>query len=66
MDEEGKFTEEAKKGFTAQCKPLIPCIQELRKVVFPEGKRWLREERQLYPRMKSVLQRAIETLDAIE
>ena len=57
MDKEDKFTEEVEKEFTAQCRPLIPCIQELRKVVFSEGKRWLREDRQLYSRMKSVLER---------
>ncbi|KAF2839987.1 hypothetical protein M501DRAFT_1010229 [Patellaria atrata CBS 101060] len=65
VDEEDKFTEEVEKEFTAQCKPLIPCIQELRRVVFPEGKRWLREDRQLYSRMKSVLQRAMEAIDTI-
>ncbi|KAH8727358.1 hypothetical protein GQ44DRAFT_738332 [Phaeosphaeriaceae sp. PMI808] len=44
---------------------LIPCIKELRKVVFPNGKRWLREDRQLYSRMKSILQRVMETLDTM-
>lgn len=63
VDEEEKFTEEVEKEITAQCKPLIPSIQELWEAVFPGGKRWLREDRQLYSRMKSVLQRAIETLD---
>ncbi|KAH8731711.1 hypothetical protein GQ44DRAFT_745770 [Phaeosphaeriaceae sp. PMI808] len=66
VDEEDKFTEEVEKEFTAQCKPLIPCIQELREVVFPGGKRWLREDRQLYSHMKSVLQRTIEKLDTTE
>jgi hypothetical protein len=66
VDEEDKFTEEIEKEFTAQCKPLIPCIQELREVVFPGGKRWLREDRQLYSRMRSVLQRIAEELDSTE
>ncbi|OCK78451.1 hypothetical protein K432DRAFT_427264 [Lepidopterella palustris CBS 459.81] len=66
VDEEDKFTDEVEKEFTAQCKPLIPCIQELRKMVFPRGKRWLGEDRQLYSRMKSVLQQAIKDLGAIE
>lgn len=52
VDEEDKFTKEVKKNFTAHCKPLIPCIQELRKVAFPGRKRWLREHRQLYTQMK--------------
>jgi hypothetical protein len=34
--EEDKFDKEVKKSFTAYCKPLIPCIQELRKVIFPD------------------------------
>ena len=66
MDEEDKFTEEVEKEFTAQCKPLIPCIQELREVVFPGGKRWLREDRQLCSRMRSGLQRVVEELDITE
>jgi serine/threonine protein kinase len=66
VDEEDKFTEEVEREFTAQCRLLIPCIQELRKVVFPNGKRWLREDRQLYLRMKSVLELAMEALGTIE
>lgn len=54
VDEEDKFNMEVDENFAAYCTPLIPCIKELRKVVFPEGKRWLREDRQLYSRMKSV------------
>ncbi|KAF2174352.1 hypothetical protein K469DRAFT_614801, partial [Zopfia rhizophila CBS 207.26] len=61
--EEDKFTNE---NFSAYCKPLIPCLQELRKVVFPEGKRWLREHRQLYTQMKSVLDQARKDLGTLE
>jgi hypothetical protein len=56
--EEDKFSKKVDENFTAYCKPLIPCIQELRKVVFPEGKRWLREDRRLYSQVKSVLETA--------
>ncbi|KAH8724031.1 hypothetical protein GQ44DRAFT_773605 [Phaeosphaeriaceae sp. PMI808] len=65
VDKEDKFTEEVGKEFTAMCKPLIPYIKELRKVVFPNGERWLREDRQLYSRMKSILQRVMETWDTM-
>jgi serine/threonine protein kinase len=58
IDEDDKFTKEVSRNFTACCKALIPCIQELRKVVFPGGKRWLKEHRQLYTQMKSVLEQA--------
>jgi serine/threonine protein kinase len=66
VDEEDKFTKEVEREFTAQCKPIVPCIRELREVVFPGGKRWLREDRQLYSRMRSVLQRVAEELDITE
>ncbi|KAF2105229.1 hypothetical protein BDV96DRAFT_592870 [Lophiotrema nucula] len=61
--EEDRFTAEVEREFTAQCKPLIPCILELREELFPGGRRPRGEDRQLYSRMKSVLERAIETLD---
>ena len=66
VDEEDKFAKEVNNTFTARCKPLIPCIQELRKVVFPGGKRWLREDRQLYSYMKSVLEQALKSLGSLE
>jgi hypothetical protein len=66
VDEEDKFNKEVDENFTAYCTPLIPCIKELRKVVFPEGKRWFREGRHLYSRMKSVLLQARKDLDTIE
>jgi hypothetical protein len=53
-----EFNEEVDANFTAHCKALIPCIQELREVVFPGGMRWLREHRQLYTQMKSVMKQA--------
>ncbi|KAF2468324.1 uncharacterized protein BDR25DRAFT_335443 [Lindgomyces ingoldianus] len=66
VDEEDKFTKEVEENVTTYCTPLIPCVQELRKVVFPEGKRWLKEDRQLYSRMKSILQQTSDVLDAVE
>jgi hypothetical protein len=46
--EEGKFSKKVDEKFTAYYKPLIVCIEELCKVVFPKVKRWLREDRRLY------------------
>ncbi|KAF2452554.1 hypothetical protein BDY21DRAFT_329029 [Lineolata rhizophorae] len=60
--EEDSFSKEVGESFTEYCKPLVPCILELRKVVFPGGKRWLSEHRGLYPRMKAVLEEAREAL----
>ncbi len=64
--EEDKFTKEVEENFTAYCTPLVPCVKELRKAVFPEGKRWPREDRGLYSRMKSILQQASDGLDTPE
>jgi len=64
VDEEDKFNKEVNDSFTPYCRPLIPCIQELRRVVFPGGKRFLNEDRGLYSRMKSVLEKARNQLAA--
>lgn len=37
-------------------KVLSPCIQQLRKVVFPEGKWWSREDQKPHSQIRSVLQ----------
>ena len=44
--------------FTDHCKPLLPCLKELHKVVFPRGRRWLTEHRELYSDMEKVLEKA--------
>ena len=46
------------KNFTEYCKPLVPCIRELHKVVFPDGSPWPTEHQELYSDMKRVLERA--------
>ncbi|KAL8906150.1 MAG: hypothetical protein Q9207_002183 [Kuettlingeria erythrocarpa] len=61
--EEDVFDEEMSDHFSEYCKPLIPCMQELRKVVFPGGKRWLSEDRELYSKMTDILEEAKERLD---
>ncbi|KAF2192053.1 hypothetical protein K469DRAFT_719131, partial [Zopfia rhizophila CBS 207.26] len=52
---EDKFNLEVNENFTPYCKPLVSCIQQLRKVVFPNGKSWEREDMELYSQMKSIL-----------
>lgn len=56
--EEEKFGKELEENFTDYCKALIPCVQELRKVVFPGGRRRTSEDETLYSQMKMVLERA--------
>ncbi|KAL8993846.1 MAG: hypothetical protein Q9169_006043 [Polycauliona sp. 2 TL-2023] len=46
--------------FTLGCILLIPCIQELRKCIFPNGKRWPGENKELYSQTKAVLDKARE------
>ncbi|PYH64776.1 protein kinase family protein [Aspergillus vadensis CBS 113365] len=45
----------ADKYFTTYYKPLVSCVNALRKVVFPGGNRWMVEDMGLYERMKEVL-----------
>ena len=62
VDEDDKFSNEVDRHFTAYCQPLVPCIQEMRKVVFPGGKRRASEDRKVYSQMIAVLQKEREIL----
>ena len=44
--------------FTPGCKALIPCVQDLREYIFPNGKRYLGENKELYSQMKAVFNKA--------
>ena len=55
LSEEERFEDEMADNYSEYCKPLVPCKRELRKVVFPDGKRWLQV---LYPRMVDVFEKA--------
>lgn len=44
--------------FTPYCKPLINCVRELHKVVFPGGVARMEGNRELYTQMRSVLNKA--------
>ena len=45
-------------GFTPTCQPLAPCVQDLRRYIFPNGKRWLGENKELYSQIETVLEKA--------
>ena len=47
--------------FTVFCRKLVPCMQELRRALFPDGKRWLSQDRNLYGRVKTILRKARES-----
>lgn len=48
------FIRSAEENFTPYYQPLIPWINRLRKVVFPNGERWEREDTGLYARMREI------------
>ena len=63
VSEEDGFAKEMSENFSERCKPLISCIQELREVVFPGGKRRLSEDRELYSRMTDIIRKARKDLE---
>ena len=63
VSEEDGFAKEMSEHLSEYCKPLITCIQELRKFVIPGGKRWLSEDRELYSRMTDIIGKAWKDLE---
>lgn len=62
--DEGDFLEIAEESFTSHYEPLIPWVNKLRKVVFPNGGRWKKEDKALYTKMKDIFREAQINLDA--
>jgi hypothetical protein len=48
ISDEGDFIQAAEENFTPYYKPMVPWVNKLRKVVFPNGRRWEREDSGLY------------------
>ncbi|KAI5859479.1 hypothetical protein GGS23DRAFT_607519 [Durotheca rogersii] len=57
---EGDFIERVESAFTPYFQPLVPWVNQLRRVVFPNSGRWEREDEALYSRMREVLRQARE------
>jgi hypothetical protein len=57
---EGDFVSMVNEHFTKHYKPLAPWVSRLRKLVFPNGGRWEKEDKGLYSQMKFVLRAAVE------
>lgn len=55
VSDEGDFIRSAEENFTLYYQPLVPWINRLRKVVFPNGGRWKREDEGLYTRMMEII-----------
>ncbi|KAI1086236.1 hypothetical protein F5B19DRAFT_175473 [Rostrohypoxylon terebratum] len=60
IDHEGDFIKRVGSDFTPYFQPLAPWINRLRKVVFPNGGRWEKEDETLYSRMRDILREAQE------
>lgn len=58
VSHEGDFIKSAEKNFTPHYQPLISWVNRLRKVVFPSGGRWEREDPGLYTRMREIIREA--------
>ncbi|KID82008.1 serine/threonine-protein kinase Sgk2 [Metarhizium guizhouense ARSEF 977] len=59
VSHEQDFIKTTSEYFTKLYTPLIPWVNKLRKVVFPNGRRWEIEDDRLYLRMKNVLRDAV-------
>ncbi|KAF2818207.1 hypothetical protein CC86DRAFT_337418 [Ophiobolus disseminans] len=55
VSRERHFLNRITKAFTPYYQPLIPCVNRLRRAVFPMDKPWENEDKTLYSRMKEIL-----------
>ncbi|KAI1418834.1 hypothetical protein F5Y12DRAFT_721593 [Xylaria sp. FL1777] len=55
IDEEGNFLNIAERNFASYYRPLIPWVNKLRRVVFPNGRRWQQVDDTLYSQMRQIL-----------
>lgn len=63
IDDEADFIEYAEDNFTQYYQPLVPWVNRLRRVVFPNEGRWKKEDKSLYTKMKKILREAQEDPD---
>jgi hypothetical protein len=66
IDDEPDFLETAEELFTPYYRPMISCVNSLRRKVFPNNKRWRHPSPQLYFDMKEVLREARNELEKSE
>ncbi|KAJ3566167.1 hypothetical protein NPX13_g7239 [Xylaria arbuscula] len=55
ISDERDFVRTAEGNFTSYYRPLIPWVNKLRRVVFPNGRRWQHVDKTLYSRMTQIL-----------
>jgi hypothetical protein len=61
---EGVFLRMMEDHVTPSYRPLVPWVNRLRRVVFPDGRPWIEPDEGLYERMKTILRDARESLVA--
>jgi hypothetical protein len=66
VDDERDFLKTAEENFTLYYQPLIPCVNRLRRKVFPGGGRWRDPSPKLYDEMKKILRTAHDQLKEVE
>jgi hypothetical protein len=60
------FLETVNKHFTTYYKPMVPLVDKLRQIVFPNYGPWKMEDEKLYSRMREVLREGREDLSQID
>ncbi|KAJ8131900.1 hypothetical protein O1611_g1727 [Lasiodiplodia mahajangana] len=60
VSHEADFIKASTKEFAPYYQPMVPWVNRLRKVVFPNGGRWEGDDEKLYAQMKEILRRAQE------
>ncbi|EGD97755.1 FunK1 protein kinase [Trichophyton tonsurans CBS 112818] len=63
--EEDKFLKTTTEQFTEYYQSLVPWVNRLRRVVFPNGRRWKTPDKSLYSAMREILRNAQEDPDVI-
>lgn len=66
VSREKHFLNRITKAFTPYYQPLIPCVNRLRRAVFPMDRPWEKEDITLYSRMKEILRVARMDLESSE
>jgi len=66
VGDERDFLKAVEATFTPYYQPLIPCVNRLRRKVFPDGRRWRVPNPKLYDEMKEILQTARNELNEVE
>jgi hypothetical protein len=65
VSDEDIFHKTTMEYFTDYYEPLVPWLNRLQRVVFPNGGRWKSEDRELYSRIKEIIREARKDLEVL-